>query len=175
MKAAVERAAAEYAAEAAKFQPSKEAGQEAGAESKKQKKKRNKHKKAAQDSSGPAAEQKVTHSDALTISAQTHRHCSDTHALLRHTDTAQTQTHCSDTQTLLRQTSRELVLMTVLISSAMMAKQVDPVMHQTQLYTDKLCRCLNSNLLFILSCLFQWMLFLSMCTPESSLQTSYCH
>ena len=76
MKAAVERAAAEYAAEAAKFQPSKEAAQEAGAESKKQKKKRNKHKKAAQDSSGPAAEQKVT----LTHS----------HTLLRHTDTAQT-------------------------------------------------------------------------------------
>ncbi|KAL0040043.1 hypothetical protein WJX79_003871 [Trebouxia sp. C0005] len=58
MKAAVERAAAEYAAEAAKFQPAKEAAQEAGAESKKQKKKRNKHKKAAQDSSGLAAEQK---------------------------------------------------------------------------------------------------------------------
>ena len=87
MKAAVERAAAEYAAEAAKFQPSKEAGQEAGAESKKQKKKRNKHKKAAQDSSGPAAEQKVKYS-------HTHRRCSDAQTLLRHT-----QTHCSDTQT----------------------------------------------------------------------------
>ena len=135
MKAAVERAAAEYAAEAAKFQPSKEAAQEAGGESKKQKKKRNKHKKAAQDSSGPAAEQKARHS-------HTHLHCSDT------------QTHCSDAQTLLRQTSGELVLMMSLLHSAMVTKQFNSVMHQTQLYTDKLCGCLSSNLLFMLSCLF---------------------
>lgn len=89
MKAAVERAAAEYAAEAAKFQPSKEAAQEAGGESKKQKKKRNKHKKAAQDSSGPAAEQKVRQS-------HTHIRCSDAQTLRRHPDPAQMHRHCSD-------------------------------------------------------------------------------
>lgn len=82
MKAAVERAAAEYAAEAAKFQPAKEAAQEAGAESKKQKKKRNKHKKAAQDSSGLAAEQKVRYAllrrtDTQTLLIHTHSQCSD--------------------------------------------------------------------------------------------------
>ena len=174
MKAAVERAAAEYAAEAAKFQPSKEAGQEAGAESKKQKKKRNKHKKAAQDSSGPAAEQKVRYS-------HTHRRCSDAQTLLRHT-----QTHCSDTQTdtqallrhthtLLRQTSGEPVFPTVLVHSAMVTQHVNLVMHQTQLHTDKLCRCLKSSLSFILSCLFYETLLLLLFTPGVSLQQSYCH
>ena len=68
MKAAMERAAAEYAAEAAKFRPvPKEAAHEAPGEAKKQKKKRNKHKKGAQDSSEPAAaaDQKVRQTHTL--------------------------------------------------------------------------------------------------------------
>ena len=50
-KAALERAAADYAAETAKFHP-KEPAQEAAGESKKQKKKRNKHKKGPQQQEG---------------------------------------------------------------------------------------------------------------------------